>query len=146
MTRLEKCELLKSKGYKYDPETGKIYGMYGKEIKCKNNRGYIRLNHDLLGHHFAFFMIHNHVDFIELDHRNRIRHDNRISNLEISNRSEQGQNRSGVKGYSWDSKNNKWMCRIKINNKSIFLGNFNTEEEAREIYLKAKKKYHLITK
>ena len=36
MTRLEKCELLKSKGYTYNPETGKIFNRFGKELTAKN--------------------------------------------------------------------------------------------------------------
>jgi hypothetical protein len=46
------------------------------------------------------------------------------------------------KGYTFHKKYNKWMVRITVNYKSIYLGSFNTEEEAREIYLIAKEKYH----
>ena len=144
MTRLQKCELLKSKGYTYDPDTGKIYGTKGFEIIGKHKKGYILLRNGLLGHHFAWYMTYDNVDFIELDHENRIRHDNRIDNLRISNRSEQGQNRSNVKGYSWNKTKNKYQSYIKLNGKKISLGYYHKEEEARQAYLLAKEKYHII--
>jgi hypothetical protein len=149
MTRLEKAELLKSKGYTYDPDTGKIYGSKGSEIKRKNNKGYISINSNhiignLLGHHFAYYWVYGNVDFIELDHENRIRHDNRICNLRILDRSGQGQNRSNVKGYSWRPNKQKWQSIIQLNKKQISLGYFNTEEEAQNAYIEAKKKYHII--
>ena len=144
MTRLEKCELLKSKGYKYDPQTGKIYGSRGKEIKRKTIKGYINLNYDLKGHHFAWYWVYGNVDFIELDHLNRIRDDNRICNLEIADRNQQNQNRSGVKGYNWHTLIKKWHAQIQINGEKKSLGYFNTEQEARQAYLQAKEKYHLI--
>jgi hypothetical protein len=147
MTRLEKCELLKSKGYTYDKETGKIFGIYGKEIKNKSD-GYINLVSDgnfkkLYGHHFAWYMTYGNVDFIELDHHNTIKTDNRICNLRISNRFQQTQN-TNAKGYSWNKNNKKYVSQIMVNRKLIFLGYYNTEEEARNAYLEAKKKYHII--
>ena len=147
MTRLDKCKMLKSKGYNYDPETGKIYGIYGKEIKNINNYGYIRCSYDtisLLGHHFGWYMTYGNVDFDELDHINRDRSDNRICNLRISTRSHQGQNRNDVKGYCWDKQRNKWKSYIMLDQKYIYLGRYNTEEEARNAYLEAKKKYHIF--
>ncbi len=141
MTRLQKCETLKEKGYTYDPETGKIYGIYGKEITRKNKGGYIQITGvNLYGHHFAWYMSGRDMDFIELDHKNRIRHDNRISNLRLLSRSEQLQN-IDAKGYCWDG--NKWRSYITLNYKTIYLGYFNTEQEARDAYLEAKKKYHI---
>ena len=35
MTRLEKCEILKERGYTYNPTNGKIYNPKGKEITGK---------------------------------------------------------------------------------------------------------------
>lgn len=140
MTRLEKCELLKSKGFTYNPETGKIYGMKGREIKNKNN-GYIFLKYNLKGHHFAWYMTYGNVDFEMLDHSNRDRADNRISNLRILNRQGQNEN-TNSKGYCWDKSSNKWMAKISINYKTIFLGRYDTEEESRQAYLSAKLKYH----
>jgi hypothetical protein len=49
-----------------------------------------------------------------------------------------------VKGYSFDKSSQKWKAKIQVNNKPIYLGYYNTEEEAREAYLTAKRKYHLI--
>jgi hypothetical protein len=144
MTRLEKCELLKSKGYTYDPETGVILGVRGKEIKTKDTYGYCIISSDKFmtkSHHFAWYMVYGDVDFDELDHINRDRTDNRISNLRIGNRSLQTQNRES-KGYNWHKLTNKWISQIQIEGKKIHLGLFETEEEARNCYLEAKKKYH----
>ncbi len=149
MTRLEKCEILKSKGYTYDPETGKIFGVYGKELKSKS-LGYISIDGgnnfkgNLLGHHYGWYMTYGHVDFKELDHFNRIRNDNRISNLRIVTNQQNQFNRSDVKGYTWNKRDQKWKAYLKLNGKYIHLGLFKTEEEARQSYLEAKKIYHII--
>jgi hypothetical protein len=147
MTRLEKCELFKSKGYTYNPETGKIYGIKGNEIIRKCKYGYISLfNHKighLKGHHFAWYMIYDDVDFNELDHKNTNPSDNRILNLRISNRSQQNQN-TNAKGYTLYKPTGQWQAQIYHNGKQIYLGRYNTEEEARQTYLLAKEKYHII--
>jgi hypothetical protein len=149
MTRLEKCELAKKKGYTYDSKTGKVYGIYGKEITSKDTKGYTILTiyptkntkHQLKIHHFAWYMTYGNVDFIELDHKNVDPSDNRISNLRISDRQLQNRNRKKTKGYTWDPKRNKWLVRIFIDRKPIFIGRFDIEEEARNAYLNAKDKY-----
>jgi hypothetical protein len=148
MNRLEKCITLKEKGYTYDKDTGKIYGTNKKEIQRKSIYGYISIgsNHfkgDLKGHHFAYFMVYDNVDFIVLDHINQIRHDNRICNLRTVNYQQNSFN-TNAKGYTFDKKYNKWRSRIMSNNKSIHLGYFDTEEEAKKVYLEAKKNYHLF--
>jgi len=148
MTRLEKCEILKDKGYTYDPNTGKIYGVYGKEITRTNRDGYliiygsINFKGNLLGHHFAWYMSGRDMDFIDLDHEDIDPLNNRISNLRIITKSQQNENKKSTKGYCWDNQRNKWKSRITVNKKQIDLGHFNTEEEARNAYLEAKKKYH----
>jgi len=147
MTRLEKCELLKDMGYTYNPETGKIYGELGKEIITQNN-GYIKIgsNHikgNLSAHHFAWYMTYGNVDFEMLDHINRDKIDNCICNLRISN-TQKNQFNTNAKGYYFDKSRNKWRSKISINNKHIHLGRYNTEEEARDAYLQAKEKYHII--
>lgn len=150
MTRLEKCEMLKDRGYQYDPETGKIFGVRGKEITKKNEHGYIiisgprKMKNSLRGHHFAWYMTYGNVDFWELDHKDVNPSNNRIDNLRISNRSQQNENKKSTKGYYKCSDRNKWASEITSNGQKIRLGRFDTEEEARQAYLQAKEKYHII--
>ena len=79
----------------------------------------------------------------EIDHINRTPSDNRIQNLRLVTRQENRFN-SSAKGYYWHKKAKKWHAQIKLNGKIIYLGCFNNEEDARNIYLEAKKKYHII--
>jgi len=77
-----------------------------------------------------------------VDHKNHNKADNRKSNLRITTQSINQHNRT-AKGYCWDKYANKWKAYIKIpNKKSLHLGLYNTEDEARAAYLEAKKKYH----
>jgi hypothetical protein len=145
MTRLEKCELLKSKGYTYDVETGKVFGVRGKELITKDIKGYSLINmrpSPLKSHHFAWYITYGNVEFEQLDHINRNRSDNRICNLRITNHSTNQFNRNNTKGYSWHIRNKKWYSSIKINNKQIWLGSFDNEDDARQSYLNAKEQYH----
>lgn len=151
MTRLEKCELLKEKGYTYNFETGKVYGLYGKQINNKSKNGYIvisgssHMKGNLYAHHFAWYMTYGNVDFDELDHINRDKEDNKIFNLRIVNRSQNLQNRNS-KGYIFRNSNKKYQSYIKDNKKFIHLGYFNTAEDANKAYLNAKKIYHTENK
>jgi hypothetical protein len=139
MMRLEKCEYLKNKGYTYDPETGNIYGLKGNLITRKDKQGYIKFGttrkwrYSIYGHHFAWYIIYGNVDFEMLDHINRIKDDNRISNLRISNPSQNGLNKPAM-GYCWDKERGKWRASIYLNGKYIFLGRFDNELDAKEVY------------
>lgn len=62
----------------------------------------------------------------------------RMQNLNQRKRSD---NTSGYKGVSWDKNRRKWFSRMVIKKKNIFLGCFNTREEAFAVYLEAVKKY-----
>jgi hypothetical protein len=148
MTRLQKCEILKSKGYTYDSDTGLIYTPRGKETLSKDKRGYKMLavnnsNHKfhLWGHHFAYFMVYGNVDFIMLDHINKDKGDNRISNLRSVTSSENLHNKESI-GCWFDTNRNKWATAIKINGVRKSLGRYNTKKEALEVYMSHKK--HLI--
>ncbi len=149
MERIDKCKLAVEKGIKYDPNTGKIYGIRGKEITRKHTKGYIEINMDfngkgftLLGHHFAWYWVYGNVDFKLLDHDNRIKTDNRITNLRIVTDGENREN-TDAKGFTFNKINGKYLPQIMSKGKRIYLGYCDTPEEARQSYLNAKQIYHI---
>ena len=82
-------------------------------------------------------IIMNPNDDMVVDHINHNPLDNRKSNLRICtlqqnnmNKTIQSNNTSGTTGVFWDKQTNKWRAGIKINQKKINLGRFNTKEEA----------------
>ena len=78
----------------------------------------------------------------QIDHIDNCKSNNNIENLRVVNSSENQQNINKVKGYCWDKKMGKYRAQIIINYKIIRLGSHDTEEEAREAYLKGKELYH----
>jgi hypothetical protein len=151
MTRKERILLAIELGFTYNPETGKVYGIYGKEITGKLN-GYIKIQiksnnklYDLFAHQFAWYWVNNEIVDC-LDHINGIKTDNRICNLRSVTNQQNQWNQTNAKGYYWCKVNNKWCAQIRLNGKQINLGHFNYEEKARVAYLEAKEKYHIITK
>ena len=79
-----------------------------------------------------------------IDHLNHTRDDNADGNLRVVTNQQNQFNRSGVKGYSWNKKNKKWMAYIMIDQKTEYLGVFEKEEDARAAYLEAKARLHVI--
>ena len=89
-------------------------------------------------------IIMNPPDNMQVDHINGNRLDNRRCNLRIVTHQQNAFNRTSAKGYRWNKKDKKWVAYIGLNKKYIYLGNYNTEEEARQAYLKAKEELHKI--
>jgi hypothetical protein len=81
---------------------------------------------------------------IQVDHRNGIRHDNRLENLRLVNNQQNQHNQTKALGYSWNKRKNKWRAYITLNGRQIHLGYFDIEEEARQAYLDAKLIHHKI--
>lgn len=83
-----------------------------------------------------------------VDHKNHNTLDNRKQNLRITNNADnlrngeiRVNNKTGVKGVYFDNKRNKYVANIKVNYKGIFLGRFNTLEEATQVRKEAEIKY-----
>lgn len=124
----------------------------GTRAGSVNFGGYVMLvfsGINIPAHRLAWFLTNGAWPEGHIDHANGDCSDNRINNLRECSRSENQQNRaistrnkSGFTGVSFVKKTNKWDARISINLKQIFLGNFDTAEEASDAYLSAKKKHH----
>jgi hypothetical protein len=150
MERIERIQLAIERGVTYNPATGQVFGVKGSVIKSKNNYGYIKISlkhngkyFDLKAHQFAWYVTHGEI-VDHIDHVNCNRSDNRICNLRSVTHQQNHFNRAKTKGYTWHEGTQKWRAKIQLNKKSIHLGLFNTEEEARNAYLKGKEQYHII--
>ena len=78
-----------------------------------------------------------------IDHINNNSLDNTIENLRILTTYENRLNNT-AKGYSWNKNDKKWMAQITYNGIKKTIGYFKEEEDARQAYLTAKEKYHII--
>lgn len=77
-----------------------------------------------------------------VDHIDRNRLNNNIENLRIVSQQENLWNQKG-RG-CWQVANGKWRSVITLNRKRIYLGYYDTQEEAHKNYVEAKSKYHNI--
>lgn len=146
MKRIDKCRLAIEKGFKYNPITGDVIGVKGNPIKKKCN-GYIALTlwKDgkriyLFAHQFAWYVLYEEcVDLI--DHKNRIKTDNRKCNLREYSKQLNALNVDASGAYL-DKRHGTWESKIAIDGKGIYLGKYKTKEEASKAYKEYK--YKLI--
>ena len=103
------------------------------------------------------YLVHNVISLCYLgekpegyqtDHINSIRTDNRLENLQYITPQQNYQKRKtingrNIKGY-FLTKYGKYRASITVDNKKISLGTYDTEEEARQVYIDAKLKYHNV--
>jgi hypothetical protein len=97
----------------------------------------------------AIAFIPNPDSKTDVDHINRDRTDNQVSNLRWATRTENsmnmnilGRNTSGFRGVSFRKDIRKWEAYIGVKGTRIHLGNFYTPEEAHAVYLaKARELY-----
>ena len=111
---------------------------YYRLVLRKDDKTEIKYIHRLVAETFiANLEAKDQVDHIDGDKLN-----NNVNNLRWTTAAENQHNRRSAKGYYWNEERQKFMSQIKINNKSINLGYYKTEEEARQAYLDAKKIHH----
>lgn len=153
LTQARLMELLR-----YDPETGVFTwiaapggrkDLIGRVAGVVNAVGYVVIRCDdklRLAHRLAWFYVHGEWPSGVIDHINRIRSDNRIANLRDANQhlnqanqSLSRNNKSGVKGVSWDGKRRKWVAQITVNRQNRFLGYFADRDDAASAYAIAAK-------
>jgi len=139
----------------YDPDTGVFTWIKtaahrvpaGTVAGALSNKGYLRIQIDRKiypAHRLAWLYVHGTWPRGFVDHINRNRVDNRISNLRDVNASQnvrncglRATNTSGYKGVSYWTERKKWAAQIRLNGKNKLLGMFATPEEASAAYKKA---------
>lgn len=112
----------------------------GSAAGYKMSDGYlsVKINGRLYLHHRIIWLwMYGYFPEGDIDHIDRDRSNNRLNNLrEVSRQcnirnSKVGKlNNTGVKGVRWFGRDNKWRAYIKVNNVSIWLGDFLDFSEA----------------
>lgn len=125
--------------------------------RAKNIKGFvyaIRTNGKVDGH--KTILLHRSIsgfpDGLDVDHRSGNTLDDRRSNLlsgthtaNMQNRRKHKNNASGYQGVYFDKTHNRWRAQIRVDNKQIPLGRFDTAILAYGAYKEAKLKFHGLT-
>ena len=143
----------------YNPATGIFKWRYSRRGAPKGWRagsitsnGYrvIRLHGVLyLEHRLAWFYVYGTWPPKYIDHKNRAKTNNSIAELRLATQSKNmanatrpKTNTSGYKGVSFHRGAGRWMAGIKVNKKAIYLGLFNTPQQAHAAYVAAAKQHY----
>jgi hypothetical protein len=135
---------------RYDPDTGKLFWKESRGVVAKgdeagrlHHKGYVQVGVNgrrYLAHRVAWLLTHGEWPEGQIDHINGVRDDNRISNLRVvthrgnqQNRKEHRHNR--LVGATFIC--GRWQSQIQIDGKRIYIGLFDTEQEAHEAYIAA---------
>lgn len=139
----------------YDGETGvfiwKVWGgrgvSVGRRAGSHHNAGYWHIGiggERYLAHRLAWLYVHGEWPLLEVDHINGNKRDNRIANLRLATRQQNGANRganlnnkSGCRGVHWHPQSGRWRAEMKVARKSKHIGLFRTKEEASAAYQRA---------
>lgn len=124
----------------------------GEIVGSITGKGYHHISIDFkryYTHRLVWLYFHGYMPSI-IDHINGDTLDNRIENLrevdKLGNaqneRKARVHNRSKLLGVSWHKSSGKYQAKISVNRKRIYLGTYETPQEAHEAYLKAKRRLH----
>lgn len=155
--------------FEYNPENGRLKRKHRNNVHKSANTKYADKFADTSIHHTGYryasvngvgYLAHRIAWLIfygtwpenEVDHINGNKKDNRILNLRTCESYQNGRNvkkrcnnTSGFKGVHWmqtKGRRGGWGARICTENGRIFLGLFQTPEEAHKAYCGAAKKHH----
>jgi hypothetical protein len=142
--------------FEYDSETGLFYNRSSRgraragKVAGSYTCGYWRIIIDgekYYAHHLAWLYVYGEWPS-EIDHRDGNRSNNKIANLRIATRTENGFNakreagESGLKGAYLDKRSLMWHSKIQIGGRVTWLGSFNTAEEAHKAFMAAVEANH----
>lgn len=144
----------------YDAESGMLIWRHGngrnvkpwQEAKSKNGHGYrtAKINgKSYLVHRLAWLYVHGEFPTQVIDHKNKIRDDNRLCNLRsvtisdnCQNISVPSHNKSGHIGVSWFKLGKCWTVYIKVNKKNKWLGYYKNIDAAIAARKDGEKQYY----
>lgn len=131
---------------RYERESGRFFSVRtGKEITgSRNTDGYIQIcvqRRHYMASRLAWLYVTGKWPEKEIDHRNRVRDDNRFDNLREASRSrnvmnsrKRSDNTSGAKGVTWSAQHSKWRARCTVDQRVHDLGLHSTIDEASAAY------------
>lgn len=144
----------------YNPDTGAFTWIkrtsnysriqIGDTLKCLNSDGYITTFIDrspYKAHRLAFLYMAGRWPS-RIDHVNGVRNDNKWLNLRECTVGQNNQNQRRPQkgnpylGVHWHKYHKKWAAQITVKKTRSFLGYYGTPEEARDVYINAKRGLH----
>lgn len=132
--------------FKWRKKTGNVRAGYvaGTLGRC----GYVIISikrRTYKAHRLAWLHVTGSWPTDEIDHKNRIKTDNRFQNLRDCSGTEnqhntglRSDNKSGNRGVRYDAKRGKWESRIRLCGKILHLGRFLSERDAVTAYQEAR--------
>jgi hypothetical protein len=145
----------------YDPETGKFHWLkrisirikkVGSEAGSVTPSGYLEIGIDGENyqiHRLAWFYMTGEWPKLQVDHKDTNRQNNKWDNLReathgqnVQNSGPRKNNKSGLKGVSFDKSVGRWQARIMSERKLYLLGHFDTPEEAHAAYSEKARALH----
>jgi hypothetical protein len=144
----------------YDADSGVLLWRKGnggnvkpwQQVKANNGHGYYTAKvhgQSYLAHRLAWLYVHGSMPEGDIDHKNRIRNDNRLCNLRSASRTDNCQNislpshnKSGHIGVSWIKSHNAWTVYVKVNKKNKWLGYYKDLDAALAARKAGEQKYY----
>lgn len=155
------CKLTLERLYQvldYNKETGEFLWKHrdthkeklGKRAEIKTTHGYLQVTIDnsvYYAHRLAFLYVNNVWPKV-IDHINGIKTDNRIINLRSVSQKTNIENVKNARRHNSNkmlgvyASKDKFQSKISVNGVCIYLGRFQTKEDAHQAFLQAKRKFH----
>ena len=138
--------------FSYNPLTGALFWRVRRSSQTRmdvpaggiDSRGYrsVHLNgFQIRSHRLVWaWVTGTDPDQVQIDHKDQNKVNNRIWNLRLCTDTQNRANILGMKG--WCRANGRYKARLIHNGKAMYLGTYDTPEEAHAAYLSARKRLH----